>query len=516
MTTNEEMIQAIWERVNALGETPNEDRIRDMIRNELSALQSDETFVRKMRFGGGAQHQPVELVGTKYARWGLDAADIEWMYDLQESLRGMPRKGGGVYAGPGEELKRVFSAVSQANFLPAEKVREIDRQALDDLFPRVPLNQFGAEDRKILARAGKDKDGLWRAWQDTEAFRTAMRAMDTAESGFGSQLIGAQYVGDLWEGARPESRVFNLLNTFEMTAPTAYLPVEAALPEMLFVSESTAADSSAYTTVKTGSNRVQVDAKKFVIHQMWSGEMEEDSILPFVPFLRRQAMYALAHYSDSLVLNGDTTNAGTGNINLNDADPADTKHYLALDGIRHAAIVDATGQCVNHAGAALTYDALFGLKGYMVDSTYLMDWGHPVRPEDVVYIADPATVDKAALLDEVITVDKFGPGATVLTGQQSRIGQHPLISSIAMSKTEADGKVSTTAGNNTLGQAVAFNRRGYVAGWRRRIRLETERIPSTDQSRLIYSLRIGLGRFSSSGAASGIKHTAVLRNISLA
>ena len=32
-----------------------------------------------------------------------------------------------------------------------------------------------------------------------------------------------------------------------------------------------------------------VSAAKFVIHQMWSGEMEEDSIIPFVPFLRAQA-----------------------------------------------------------------------------------------------------------------------------------------------------------------------------------------------------------------------------------
>ena len=65
------------------------------------------------------------------------------------------------------------------------------------------------------------------------------------------QLVGAQYVGELWEQARQESLVFNLLNSFEMTAPVAYLPVAAALPEMLFVGESTANNSSNYATVKT-------------------------------------------------------------------------------------------------------------------------------------------------------------------------------------------------------------------------------------------------------------------------
>ena len=130
-------------------------------------------------------------------------------------------------------------------------------------------------------------------------------------------------------------------------------------------------------------------------------------------------------------------------------------------------------------------------------------------------MCDPDSADKIALLDEVITVDKFGPQATVLNGQQGRILGHPLVSSIAMSKTEADGKVSTTGGNNTKGQVVAFHRGGFTAGWRRRVQLETERLPASDQTRLVYSLRMGFGRYSPTGAASGIEAAAVAFNITL-
>ncbi len=181
------------------------------------------------------------------------------------------------------------------------------------------------------------------------------------------------------------------------TPPTAYLPVEVDFPEMLLVSESTANNSSNYTTVKTGSNRVSVTASKFVIHQMWSGEMEEDSIIPFVPFLRRQLALSLSHYSDSLVLNGDTTNAGTGNINLDDADPADTKHYLAFDGIRHVGLVDNTANQKDMSGA-IDLAALSAARGRMVDVTRFHDWGHPTNSEDLVYVADPATADAIAAL----------------------------------------------------------------------------------------------------------------------
>jgi HK97 family phage major capsid protein len=336
------------------------------------------------------------------------------------------------------------------------------------------------------------------------------RAMDTAESGYGSQLVGIQYVSELWQGAQTQSRIFALLPQFTMTAPVAYLPVAANVPEMTFVGENTSATLSYYTTTKTGSNRVAVTAYKFVIPQVFSGEMEEDAILPFVPFLRQEQIRSLAYYSDSLVLNGDTTNAGTGNINLHDANPADTLHYLAFDGIRKAALTDNTANASN-CGGAVDYDKVLALRGLMVDATYLDDWGHPNDPNDLIFVGGPAVADSLAGLDEVITVDKYGPAATVLTGEITKVGRHPFIASMACKLTEADGMVANTG--NTKGQIVAFNRRAFIVGVRRAIKIETERIPGTDQTRIITSTRLGLGRYTPTGAASGIESVAVLYNI---
>ena len=338
------------------------------------------------------------------------------------------------------------------------------------------------------------------------------RAMDTAESGYGSQLVGVQYQGELWQGAGVQSRIFALIPQFNMTAPTAYLPVRGALPVLSFVAESTSATITNYTTTKTGSNRVGVTACKFVMPQVWSGEMEEDSIIPFIPFLRGEQERSLAYHLDALVLNGDTTNAGTGNINLDDANPADTLYYLAFDGIRHVGLVDNTGNGTDCSGA-VDYDKVLALRGKMLDSTYLDDWGHPTDPNDLVFVGNPAVADSLCGLDEVITVDKYGPAATVLTGEVTKIGRHPFIASIAMPLTEADGFVSTTAGNNTKGQIVAFNRGAFVLGIRRAVKIETERIIGSDQSRIVLSTRIGLGRYSPTGAASGIEGASVLYDI---
>jgi hypothetical protein len=505
--TIEELGTEVRQRLDAINQhvsdNTSDEKLRQLIGDAIAGLKDDEEFVRKVRFGAG--RTDTQLVGTKYARWGLTISDVEWLYDLMSAQRGHGRRNGGVHPGPSEELTRTFDSISAARYLSADKVMEMDRRALDDLFPRVPLTEFHGPDQE-LARAGK--------YELTAAYQRAIRAMDTGTSGEGQQLIGAQYVGELWDAPRKLGRIFPLIDSFEMTDPTAYLPVEVDIPEMLFVAENTSSTASDYSTVETGSQRVQVDAKKFLIHQMWSGEMEEDSIIPFVPFLRRQAALSIAHYADSLVLNGDNTNAATGNINLDDADPADTKHYLAFDGIRHAAIVDNTANKVDVAGP-ITLAQLNNLRALMIDTTRLVDWGHPTDPDDLVYVSDPFTADKVAMFDEYLTVDKYGPQATVFNGEAGRILGHRHISTIAMPLTEADGKPSTTGSNNTKGQVCAFNRRGFKVGWRRRVMVETERLPGRDQTRIVYSLRLGFGRFTPTGAASGIEASAVAYDISV-
>lgn len=481
LTKIEGLLTDLGQRFEAIEKPKTDEEITALVAAYFEGLSDSDPVIRKMRFGAGSP----ALIGSKFARWNLGPSDVEFLYDFMQATHQARRSDG-----PSEELTKAFHSLSDAYYLSDEEIRRIDGRAIDNLFPRVNKRQ-----------------GI--AWE------AAMRAMDTAETGFGLQLIGAQYVGDLWEAARAESRVFNLLDTFEMTAPTAYLPVEVDIPELLFVAESVANNSTNYATVKTGSNRVQVDAKKFVVHEMWSGEMDEDSIIPFIPFVRRQLALSLAHYSDSLVLNGDTTNAGTGNINLDDADPADTKHYLAFDGIRHASLVDNTANNKDAAGA-VTLNLLRDLRGLLIDSTRIVDWGHPTDANDLVYVCDVETADRIALLDEVIKAKQMlAASANLLNGEVGRIIGHPVLSSMAVSKTEADGKVSATGANNTKGQVVLFNRRGFKVGWRRRVKLEFERIPATDQDRLVASLRMGFGRFSPTGAAAGIEAAATLSNITI-
>lgn len=482
-------------RMKALDENAmTEEKIKLFAKEMLNELLTDPTgeTATKLKQVWAASNPDPRLKGSKFSRMGLSVPHIELAYDVLSAA-----KKNGLSRGPSDDLTNAFNDLSNGVFVSAEEAQKNGLKDIDNMWQRYHGNpNFWTEDAK-------------------RGYEQAVKAMDTAESGYGSQLIGAQYVGDLWPAARRLGRVFPLIDTFEMTAPTSYLPIEADLPEMLFVSEATSPTATAYTTSKAGSNRVTVSANKFVISMIWSTELEEDSIIPLIDYLMAQAQKSIAHYSDSLVLNGDTTNAATGNINLDDADPADTKHYLAFDGIRHAALVDNTANDANMAGA-ITWNALMNAKSQMIDATNLADWGHPVDPDDLIFVAHPEMADEINKLTEVLTMDKYGPNAVVINGEASRLARHPLVASIACPKTELDGKVSTTAANNTKGQVVVFNKRGFKAGWRRQVRVEAKREVETDQNRLFFSLRMGFGRYSLTGAASGLECAATIRNVTLA
>jgi len=508
--TNEELVRDIQARLTTMGEQTSEARINQLVQTYLDKLFGAEGGSRKFRFGGAGDPK---LAGSKFARWGLTLADIEWAHDVLTSAARMGRSNG-----PSEELRKAFTELSEAAYVPEATVREWDKRAIDDMFPKIPRAWLSARDAALHGRGQFEQMDAYQRALGAINMRTSdsgqSGAMDTADSGYGSQLIGAQYVRELWEAARTESRVFVLLDSFEMTDPVAYLPVEADLPEMLFVAENTIRDPSAYTPKKTGSNRVTVTAYKFIIRQIYSGEMEEDSIIPLVPYYRRQAQLSLAHYADSAVLNGDTTTgASPDNINI-DSDPVGTeKHYLAFDGMRHAGLVDNTANQKDLAGV-ITLDALMAAKGRMVDETYLQDWGHPTDPKDLVYVADPYTGDSIAMIDEIKAWRQFQGNSPLLNGQVGDMIGHPIISSMAVKKSLATGFVHASTGNS-YGTVQVFNRRGFKVGWRRRVRTEFERYPGLDQSTITYSLRFGFGRYSPTGAASGLECADTIYDVTL-
>lgn len=347
------------------------------------------------------------------------------------------------------------------------------------------------------------------------------RSMDTAESGFGAELVpDAMYVPRLWDVARQDyGTVLNLVEQRAMTGPVEKQPVLGNVPDMIYVGETTGSIQGAteYGTQKVASNEISLTASKLIAHYNYSGELVEDSIVPFIGVLNRGLALTMARTADKLLLNGDNTNAATGNINSDDADPADTNYYLAQDGIRHAFLVDNTANGVDASGS-LTWEKIVNLPTLMIDRSRDMHWGRPATQNGLVYLCNPELEDDVLTLPELMTAQQFGMSASVfqagapLNSEFVRIGRNPMISTIALKLTASDGKVDA-ADNGTKGTIVCLNPSGLIWGVRRQAMIETERRPGTDQWRIILSTRVAVGRYTPTGAASGIEWAAGLYDI---
>ena len=341
--------------------------------------------------------------------------------------------------------------------------------------------------------------------EEGPADKPRYRAMDTAETGYGLQLVGAQYETELWRAARAGDPLLAMIREIPMRFPTDTIPVDGALPELRLLGESTTSGASAYTESDTPSSNATLTAKKFGINQLWSGELDEDSIIRYADFLREQLNRAAMHGLGSSIYNGDNTNAATGNINLDDADPADTKHYLAYDGIRHYWLVTATGQGKDMAGA-LDPKEIDRARGKLNGTTDDVDadfnninWG--ANAADLAVVCDFDTYMNLLDLDVVATVDKYGPAATVITGELGRYRGMRVFSPAYASKTDSDGKAVDTEATNTKGQITVFNPQGFIRGSLRGLSLYFDRVQRTDQFLFELYMRKAFTRFGGNVAA---------------
>jgi hypothetical protein len=336
-----------------------------------------------------------------------------------------------------------------------------------------------------------------------------VRAMDTLESGYGAELIGVAYAEEMWAGAKNEDGLVGDIRSVDMRYPSMYVPIDGDLPPMLLAGESVLEGATPYGTSKTPTSRVLLTAKKFTIQQVWSGELNEDSVVAFTPFLQDQIQKSAAVHLGSAFLNGDTTDAGadSNNINYDAGDLDANEHFLAWDGIRHYWLVTTAAQGKDMAGV-LNPDEIWKCRGRLSAQAAItkggikaINWGKNVR--DLRLVCDFDSFMGLHRLGEVLTVDKYGPAATVVTGELGSFGGIPIISPPYAGKTLASGFIGSTEGNNTKGQITVFNPKGWLAGRQRQVQLYFDRIQRTDQFLLELYTRVAFTRFGA-GVAAGI------------
>lgn len=244
---------------------------------------------------------------------------------------------------------------------------------------------------------------------------------------------------------------------------------------------------------RIGSGKVTLTARKLALRVGFSAELVEDAVIPLIPLYREQAMRSMADALDHVLLNGDTETGAIGNINSSDAPLPPTEKSLAFDGLRKLPLVIDPTKTLDALGQAPTMER-------MRSARFKMPNRYALRPLDCAWIVDGSTYGKLLGLEEVLTVDKFGPYATVLYGELAKLDGVAILVSPEMSPTQADGMVASS--DNTRGQAVCVYRPGWVVGYRRRVTATMDYLPYYDSYQMVATVRLAFARLDDNVASA--------------
>jgi hypothetical protein len=301
-----------------------------------------------------------------------------------------------------------------------------------------------------------------------DAVDNVLKAMDTAETGAGAELVITQFDPTIINQVRLDLKVSSLFQHVPMASPTFKLPVEVGPATAYIVPENTAdTGQTAITASNVGTGQVTFTATSLGAMVRISKELTQDSIVPYVPLIQRGLLRGLAVGLENALINGDTT--GT----HQDSDTTGSTNVAkAFKGLRKHAL--ANNYKYDNGGGAITLSNMRNTRKLMGI--------YGVNPNDLVWIVGPSVYIQMLNIAEVLTMDKFGPNATVVTGQLAQVDGIPVVVSPHMRENlNASGVYDGTT--TTKATAILAHREGFLIGDRQTIELDQDDTPKEYRQR---------------------------------
>ncbi len=336
-----------------------------------------------------------------------------------------------------------------------------------------------------------------RAWEES-----VTRAMDSTTVGAGAELVSQEVARQVWADLDLETAVASLFEMVTMPSNPFDIPLQLGDVDWYPGTANTAPTPTDLATAKQ-----TLTAHELVGMVPWAYELDEDAVIAMMAEVRATLLRNAAQVLDDVLLNADT--ATTGNINydgstLTTATPGLAQYLLGFDGLIRLPLVDNAGQR-NAFGAAPTADMFNALRGLLGK--------YGVRPSEQAFVTDVKTFLASQAIDQFRTLDKFGPNATVLTGQLGAVEGIPVIVSEQMAQAGTNGKVSASGVGNDTGRLLLVNRTQWRKGFKRELLIEAERDVQKRQNVMVVSMRVAFAE--RTGDRATATHTALQYNITV-
>ena len=431
----------------------------------------------------------------KAADDAVAAAKTEWEKEAAKSRR-LP-------VGSPEVLK--FNKIAKYDHIPPENLalgiavlksqgKNIPNEALQSIAVR-----FADADKPKSMDEAKTQNDIKMAMGAAGIAMKSDEIMQQDLSSYGDDWVAAGYSPALWEKIRSETPVLNMIPQEEI--PQGYESMKYLLestdPTFYKVAEATAEDSTmktpaaTVTSSKVGTTSQTLSLAKMGARVSYSGELNEDSLIPISTQIPAQIVAAGKEYLEHVIIDGDTTADASSNINDIAGTPAGTEAFLLIDGLRHLPLITNTANARSAAGGLEESD-------YIETAKMMGAAGLYADVNKCAFLIDKNTYWKSLELPGIKTRD-VNSAATIESGVLTRIWGFPVIASNQMHfisaarKSNSAGKVDQdTTTNNLYGSILCVRWDQWKFGWKRRMTLETTRIPRADVTEIVALMRFGL------------------------
>lgn len=328
----------------------------------------------------------------------------------------------------------------------------------------------------LLAAMTKTKPEELNFYYD-EFLPARQQAMDTKTVGEGKELLAPVAISaDVIEQLAGQQLILNLFPTINMPTNPFEFVTKGPRRHVATLAEATAAGTPKAKLLLPGAPaKVQMTATKFAGEIITSKELEEEAAIALLPYLQEELLDWLGWDLEDATLNGDTANTMDAGVAADDP-------KTGWDGIRK--LTPALAK-VDAAGAALSVDMVAAARAKM--------GRYGLNPNDLVLLVAVPSLYSLIVDPKVATPDKYGAGATLISGELGRVWGIPILSTdIIRTDLNATGVYSVAGQTLTIAQIV--HKQAFIHGVRRNttVQILTELYAESDQDAVLMTTRQAL------------------------
>lgn len=314
-----------------------------------------------------------------------------------------------------------------------------------------------------------------RMCRESHLRKNLAKALDTATATDGSEWVPRGNMSATFiEFYSLAAKIPMVFDPVQMPTATFDMPYDDSLSTISLIAENTADEGSA-TRVTDGSpttGKLTLSAKTLGCRIPFSYELDEDAVVAVAPRLRKKLAMDMGKGAESAVIEGDTAVT-----HMHTDITGSTDRRKAFRGLRFQAYTNS------HTISLSTFNVT------TVRSVRAYTGKYGVDPSEGLWVMGPITYLKHFVnLADVVTRDKYGDNAFVLSGEIAKFDGVPVIVSDQMREDLATTGIYSATGNSK-GSLMYVHRPSFVWGNRTGMEMELWANPLYRQRHLIAAQR---------------------------